>query len=389
MLKEVSSKKAQNSGILQFLPLELKSIAEQEFLNFKNQKLKTAYVIDIVHNLLLRYFFRKVNEFCLSSVVLKSNYGKYYNYYIDYLIDQDILILKKNYSVGNKSRIYYLAERIIDSEISRHNNRDKILSNKRKKKASLNHNNKINSVLKLRLIDNLNYVELNYDVAYSFLMSIISDKDTLNRNLYAIDSIKSKYIFWHFDDYGRFHSNFTILKSFIRKNCLLLDNEQVKEIDIPNSQPLFLLNTIERSTITCKKAELEFFKQLVINGELYNHLVASTKNKSREEVKTMVYHVLFGRNNKSAADTLFKKCFPSIYNFIVEYKKHKGDYKSLSYELQIAESNFIFNNVLIEFSSRNPDTKFLTVHDSIIVPKSKYSECKEIFDDCYYKTFIA
>jgi hypothetical protein len=94
----------------------------------------------------------------------------------------------------------------------------------------------------------------------------------------------------------------------------------------------------------------------------------------------MVYQVLFGLNKRSKADMVFKKSFPSIHNFIIEFKKERGDYRQLSYALQAAESNFIYNNVLLDFTQKYPKAPFLTVHDSIIIQKDYYHECREIFD---------
>ena len=68
--------------------------------------------------------------------------------------------------------------------------------------------------------------------------------DIYNRNVYSIDSIDKKHIFYHFDEYGRMHTNYTILKSYVRKNYIFIDDDDVSEIDIPNSQPLFLTKLI-------------------------------------------------------------------------------------------------------------------------------------------------
>ena len=43
----------------------------------------------------------------------------------------------------------------------------------------------------------------------------------------------------NFDDFGRFHTNYTILKKEIRNNYLTISNEMLIEIDVKNSQPLF------------------------------------------------------------------------------------------------------------------------------------------------------
>lgn len=378
--KLISAKKRyEASYLLQFLPESLDELSKVDFFEFKSKKLKSAYVIDIVHSLLLKFFFKKDNNFTLSSIVLKSNYGKYYNYYIDYLLEKEIIYLIKNYSVGTKSRQFQLSRNVIENKIVRYRNKDKVILKKREKKLNLNDKNKINAVLKLKLVENLNRATIDYEQSIFFINSIISDKDTYNRNLYSIDCINNKYIFWHFDDYGRFHTNFTILKSFIRKNCLMLDGQQVSEVDIANSQPLFLLKIIESSYTKCKSSELEQFRELVLNGQIYDFLRESIPHLTREEIKPMVYHVLFGPNKRNKADSLFKKHFPSIYNFIIDFKKEKGDYRQLSYELQKAESEFIYNRVLVDFSSRFPGVPFLTVHDSIIIQKSYANECKDVF----------
>jgi hypothetical protein len=68
---------------------------------------------------------------------------------------------------------------------------------------------------------------------------------------------------------------------------------------------------------------------------------------------------------------MFNTCFPTIYNFIKLYKKEHSDYKILSYDLQKAESNFIFNNLVKTIMNIYPEIKIVTVHDSIMV-KSKY-----------------
>ena len=72
MLK-VSPRNKKNS--LQFLPESLVELSKSTHFQYKETKLKTAYIIDIVHNLLLKYYFKKENSFTLSSVILKDKYG--------------------------------------------------------------------------------------------------------------------------------------------------------------------------------------------------------------------------------------------------------------------------------------------------------------------------
>ncbi len=70
------------------------------------------------------------------------------------------------------------------------------------------------------------------------------------------------------------HTNFTILKSFIRKNCLLIDDEETYECDISNSQPLFLAKLINDSKSKwVDEKELDLFKYLTLNGKYYNYIM--------------------------------------------------------------------------------------------------------------------
>ena len=50
-----------------------------------------------------------------------------------------------------------------------------------------------------------------------------------------------------------------------------------------------------------------------------------------------------------------------------------GDYRSLSYDLQRAESGLIYNKIIKKLMVEHPEIKMITVHDSIVYPK-KYRE---------------
>ena len=59
---------------MQFLPECLLNVSLQKKIVYRDQSIKTSYIIDIVHNLLLKYYFKKENIFNLSSVILKEKY---------------------------------------------------------------------------------------------------------------------------------------------------------------------------------------------------------------------------------------------------------------------------------------------------------------------------
>jgi hypothetical protein len=184
------------------------------------------------------------------------------------------------------------------------------------------------------------------------------------------------------------HTNFTILKSFIRKNCLLIDGEETSEIDIKNSQPLFLCKLIESDGLSIvSENEFELFKFLTYNGKFYQYPMDNSKFKERKVVKEMIYKVLFGKNFRSKADDLFKSLFPTIHEFIRTYKKEHDNYRILAHDLQNLESNLVFNKIVKEIMYIYPEINLITVHDSIIC-KSKYRDIVEkIFNQNLEKEF--
>jgi hypothetical protein len=374
---------------LQFLPECLYVISTIKTLEFNGVKLKTNYLIDIVHNLILKYYFKKENRFALNATILKDKYGYLYNYYINYLVSNRILILKTNYQNGVTSRIYALDENIFTDKIKRYKNLDKVLLKKYKNKfvdmIHINNTSKVSLIeptIKEKLVSDLFSVKIEYDRAIFFLDSLKhQDIDIYNRNIYSVDCINDKHIFYHFDDYGRMHTNYTILKSFIRKNCLLIDDEETCEIDIPNSQPLFLTKIIDMDSNLVDQKELQLFKELTISGTYYQYVMNQLGESNKKKVKEMTYKVLFGRNiATSKVDKNFKKLFPTIHQFIKNYKKENGDYRVLAYDLQKAESDLVFNTVIKKVMQFYPEIKLITIHDSIVVPRKYKEEVNQIFE---------
>ena len=368
----------------QFLPLSLEYLADAERIEYKNRSLKTNYLIDITHNLLLKYYFKKENTFNLSSLILKEKYGYQYNYYVGYLLEKNIIELKKKHIKGKNSRIYKLNESIINDEVKRFKNYDKVLLKKYNKVRShlINSNSDlINSDIKKKLVEDLFSVKIDCVKSLSFLDSLIQKRDIYQKNKYSVESINCKHIFYHFDNFGRFHTNFTILKSFIRKNCLLIDDESTFEIDIENSQPLFLTKVLEKNLEFLDIQEYLLYKTLTYTGKFYQYLQEKLNITNRKIIKNLIYRVFFGKNFPNNFDKQFSIIFPTIYNFIKKYKKDNGDYRLLSYELQKLESNFLFNIVIKKIWSQNSEIKIITCHDSLICRHSDKMVVEKIFKE--------
>lgn len=391
----IRKKLASKSSSLQFLPQSLSNLANVKYIEHSGKRLKSAYVIDIIHNLILKYYFRKENNFCLHSSILKEKYGHLYNHYLDYLINRGIIEMSRNYLAGRNARTYMVSEKVLRGEIIRYSNTDSTLLKKYRNKVAQVEEGGISSSpidpsVKAKLVEDLFYVDVDLTKSIFFLDHLKDrDDDIYNRNVYSVQCIDGKHIFYHFDGYGRMHTNFTILKSFIRKNCLLIDGETTHEIDIKNSQPLFLTKIIESSgTKWVKDDEFRLFSYLTKNGLYYQYIMDASGINDRRLVKEWTYKVLFGRNAyNSKADKLFSSLFPTIHNFIKLYKRERKDYKVLAYELQRAESKVLYNRIVKTIMEKIPGAKIITVHDSVIVPTSIRSEVELIFDEIMSSEF--
>lgn len=382
-----NKKKIKKEYSLQFLPESLLGVSKNKTINYNEKKLKVSYIVDITHNLILKYYFKKDNNFHLSSTILKEKYGFMYNYYINYLIDNNIIEMVRNYKSGRNTRVYKICQNILDNKIYRnYKNNDKVLLKKYEKAISLveNQNELVYNIIlpdiKKKLVDDLFEVDIEYNKSVYFLDNTIQDKDTYNKNMYSVESINEKHIFYHFDTYGRMHTNFTILKSFIRKNCLLINGSKTFEVDIKNSQPSFLCKLISEDfnyINDIDKAELTFFKYLTDSGKFYQYIIDNSKISQKSDAKKLVYKVFFGKNYKNKHDDIFKELFPSIYNYIIYFKNKEKNYKSLSHKLQKMESNLLYNKIIKRIVQLCPDIKIISIHDSIVF-EEKYKDVVDI-----------
>jgi len=167
------------------------------------------------------------------------------------------------------------------------------------------------------------------------------------------------------------------LKKFIRSNCLTIDGEEISEIDIDNSQPLFFAVWLKKEIGEDNfNDEIRKYVECVKNGLIYDEIQQAfpKKLKSRKDAKILMYKILFGDNiDKKSESKIFSSLYPTVYEYIKEFKYLSTSYKSLAHELQALESDFIFNKVVLEIKKKFPKIKLFTVHDSIVYP-SKYKE---------------
>ena len=384
--------------LYQFVPREFEYLTTQKTIKYKGQNLKTAYLINIIHELILKYYFTNDVYHNLWSVILKKKYGKHYAQYISYLLDYDFMNMISSYYVGKKAKTYKL--NITELDVIRTKIADKIILKKHKKEYIFRsftaiQESPIDMELRKVLIDDLYKVEIDYNKAFKWLNEQKQSKNIeLNKyfkNLNSIDGINTEHIFFKFDAYGRLHTNFTVLKKHIRSNFLRIDGDELTEIDLPNSQPYFfgvyLKNEIGEKNFN---EEITKFIEVVKNGLIYDELLETYPDilTSRKDAKVMMYKVLFGKNiDKKIENKLFKKLYPTVYSHIKEYKYLSDDYKSLSHRLQMIESDFIFNKCVKTIKKEFPQIKLFTIHDSIIFPIKYKEEVRLIFNN-YLKDLL-
>jgi len=394
-------KKTIDKGYLyQFLPENFQYLLKEKKVQYKDKNLKTDYLINIIHEMMLKYYFyrddvlEKEIHFNLWSKLLRDKYGHLYNYYIDYLKSKDFIFLVSDYYGGKKARTYRLNRQFV-THIIRIKIYDKVLLKKHSidylKKSYLNYNNSpIPMDIRGKLVDDLFDVEIDEENSLKLLKELKDSKEITfvkyMKNKMSLENLTDRNIFFKFDEYGRMHTNFTILKREIRKNFLTIDGQPLTEVDLSNSQPLFLAVLIKQELTPSKliNPEITRYFNLVDNGLIYEELMNKCDIEDRDEAKIMMYKVLFGINGDSARyNKMFYKVFPTIYDFILNYKKDKKNYKSLSYKLQNLESNFIYEQVIKHIIESNPEIKIFTVHDSLCFPLKYKDTVTTIFN--YYK----
>lgn len=379
-------------GLHRFIPKEYLYLLNDKKIEYNNINLKTDYLIDIMHELILKYLFTNELKFNLWSKILRNKYGKYYSHYIQYLVDYKFMFFVSNYYVSKKAKTYKL--NITDLDITRCKINDNILIKKYNNNNIIKSfiyygNNSIDNDLKKKMIEDLYKVDIDYTGSLKYL-NILKDSKEINlnqyyKNLNSIESINNKQFYYIFDDFGRFHTNFTILKKYIRQNFLTINGNILKEVDVKNSQPyffgVFLKKEIGENNFN---NDVKYYIDAVKNGLIYNIFCDKYPNiiKDRNQAKIMLYKVLFGRNyDNKIENILFKNIFPTVYDYIKEFKSYNESYKELSHELQLLESNFIFNDVCKTIKKLYPHINIITIHDSILFEEKYINEVELIFNN--------
>jgi hypothetical protein len=142
------------------------------------------------------------------------------------------------------------------------------------------------------------------------------------------------------------------------------------EIDIKNSQPLFIGLVAKAAGVDCD----EYLR--LCEADLYRHL-ADASGFTRQQVKEqLMKRALFSTNHAPAqklpVKRLFDKLFPEMAEFIRQQKKGQrteGDdtpHGKLAIKAQYQESKFVIYTVCERIRKERPGCWIATIHDSIL-----------------------
>jgi len=192
-------------------------------------------------------------------------------------------------------------------------------------------------------------------------------EDKIEAYRYALNMIQDGYYHAAADDYGRFHSNVTNLKRELR-SVLRVSGRPLSEIDIKNSQLLFLALEMKKDGADCG----DFLDRC--QQDVYKY-IANEANVTRDKVKKAItQRALFSENDKpcqrSPIKQTFDRLFPQVALYLHQAKDQKDGHKLLAQQLQQAESDFVVGTVCERIRREKRVTFITTIHDSVLfLPK--------------------
>lgn len=175
----------------------------------------------------------------------------------------------------------------------------------------------------------------------------------------------------------RLNTNITNLKSELLQ-FFTLDGDNIKSIDLSNSQLSFFLSTLyavqKKDIKLIAPNELRRFANIVESGtfwDFFGDKLGIDPIKDRKQLKGIVFEFFYNHEcSRCTARTAFKKHFPTIERWISNYKKQFG-YKQFSISMQLLESNLFIDIILRRLL--NEGYKVLTKHDSFLCKENDFN----------------
>lgn len=188
--------------------------------------------------------------------------------------------------------------------------------------------------------------------------------DKLDAYQFVLERIGGDEHIWSSDKQGRRYSYVTNLKRELR-SLLRVEGQRLQQIDIANSQLLFLALEMKRVGIECP----DFFS-LCEQGMLYEHVAEHARTTRAAVKKAITQRALFSPNDarcqRSRVKRTFDRLFPAVAKFLHDSKAEQDGNSKLAKLLQFAEADLIINRVCGRLR-REDQVSFVTpVHDCLI-----------------------
>lgn len=265
------------------------------------------------------------------------------------------------------------------------------------------------NTLKIDYAKAINYLDKQLFVELTNVSDISKRLEIINRYNYyylSVYSINDGHLFFKKNKTnGRIDTNLTSLKKEL-KQFIAIPN--LYQIDIVNSQPLFLFFLIKKfmaglkhnpniSTIysyLCSRnftLELDKYLNWCRFGQFYENLknefnLTTKRTIDRDKVKTMTYTILFSPNDAAyakEANNVFKLIFPGIYRFIYDYKK--DGHNRLAIDLQKLESSMCIDVIVPLLSAKG--IKHYTIHDAWLMDGLDRYHAEQIIKEAFFKEY--
>ena len=206
-------------------------------------------------------------------------------------------------------------------------------------------------------------VNKRHSVTESYLESLINLSE---KNFYAERNSTN----------NRLDTNLTNFPSLLLE--VIKEDNGLVEIDLCNSQFAIFAHLIPEDVVG---GDVELFKTLSQECELYPYLQEKMALSSRKEAKIVCFEICFSSHkNHSQYVTEMRKLFPNVMRWVDDFKKQNGD-NQFAIMLQKKEAEIFIDNLYPMI--REQDIFCLTKHDSLIVKAEDEYKVRNIIEEYF------
>ncbi|MFA8451882.1 MAG: hypothetical protein ACEPOW_14400 [Bacteroidales bacterium] len=195
---------------------------------------------------------------------------------------------------------------------------------------------------------------------------------------------------------NRLDSNLTNLsKVFFEEDLIRWDDENLREVDLRNSQPCilnyllhhkeFAISLIDNSNIKfpffMPDDDLDKFTEYTESGKLYE-LIARELEISREVAKLSIFEILFSSEKYNSTNKkILKTLFPSVVRWIDAFKElnKKNTFPVMLQQLE----SYLFIDYLLPRLQAN-HIKVLTKHDCFLCRERDEQAVRDVIEEGFY-----